>query len=390
MPELAEVARIVNYIKKHLVGHTISKVVANHDDLLFGKVGTSADEFKKHMHGKTVIGAGQQGKYFWMIMSSPPHPVMHFGMTGWLKIRSENTYYRSNGKDENVEADVWPPKFWKFLLETDNEPKTEAAFVDARRLGRVRLVDCPGDDIRKYTPLKENGPDPVIDKAIVTEDWLKALVRRKKVPIKALLLDQANISGLGNWMGDEILYHARIHPEQYSDTLRDNQIKELHSSINYVCSVSVDLKGESSDFPTDWLFHHRWNKGKKGAAGKLPSGEPIVFVTVGGRTSAVVPSVQKKGGEDDEEKPEKLDAKHQKAAVKPLAVPKVKADNGEADVSAPATPNKKRKQPTTKAVKEEDGAAATPAPKKSRATKAKAEAEEPKVPLRRGRSAAKN
>ncbi|EZF35756.1 formamidopyrimidine-DNA glycosylase [Trichophyton mentagrophytes] len=388
MPELAEVARIVNYIKKHLVGHTIAKVVANHDDLLFGKVGTSADEFKKHMHGKTVMGAGQQGKYFWMIMSSPPHPVMHFGMTGWLKIRSENTYYRSNGKDENVEADVWPPKFWKFLLETDNEPKTEAAFVDARRLGRVRLVDCPGDDIRKYTPLKENGPDPVIDKAILTEDWLKALVRRKKVPIKALLLDQANISGLGNWMGDEILYHARIHPEQYSDTLRDNQIKELHSSINYVCSVSVDLKGESSDFPTDWLFHHRWNKGKKGATGKLPSGEPIVFVTVGGRTSAVVPSVQKKGGEDDEEE---TDTKPKKATGKAKATPKVKAEEkNAADASTPATPSKKRKQPAAKAVKEEDNAATTPASKKPRATKVKAEPEAPMVPLRRGRSAAKS
>ncbi|KAM5453835.1 hypothetical protein MaudCBS49596_002458 [Microsporum audouinii] len=391
MPELAEVARIVNYIRKHLVGHTIAKVVANHDDLLFGKVGTSAEEFKKHMQGKTVIGTGQQGKYFWMIMSSPPHPVMHFGMTGWLKIRSENTYYRSNGKNENFEADVWPPKFWKFLLETDNEPKTEAAFVDARRLGRVRLVDCPGDDIRKYTPLKENGPDPVIDKAIVTEDWLKALVRRKKVPIKALLLDQANISGLGNWMGDEILYHARIHPEQYSDTLRDNQITELHSAINYVCSVSVDLKGESSDFPTDWLFHHRWGKGKKGAAGKLPSGEAIVFVTVGGRTSAVVPSVQKKNGEVADGEEEEADTKPKKTAVKAKATSKVKAEENDADepAAAPATPSRKRKQPATKAIKEEDSTATTPVSKKSRATKVKAEPEEPPVPLRRGRSASK-
>ncbi|KAK2875141.1 hypothetical protein FQN49_001746 [Arthroderma sp. PD_2] len=395
MPELAEVARIVNYIQKHLVGHTIAKVVANHDDLLFGKVGTSADEFKKHMHGKKVIDAGQQGKYFWMIMSSPPHPVMHFGMTGWLKIRAENTYYRSNGKDEKHEAEVWPPRFWKFMLETDHEPKTEAAFVDARRLGRVRLVDCPGEDIRSYTPLKENGPDPVIDKSIVTEQWLKALVRRKKVPIKALLLDQANISGLGNWMGDEILYHSRIHPEQYSDTLRDNQIAELHSAINYVCSVSVDLKGESSDFPTDWLFHHRWNKGKKGAAGKLPSGEAIVFVTVGGRTSAVVPSVQKKNGEVADDGDEEADTKPKKAAVKAKSTPKtasqpkLKAEENGADGPGPATPNRKRKQPASKAIKEEDSVTTTPVSKKSKATSAKVAPEEPQVPLRRGRSAAK-
>ncbi|KAK2732432.1 hypothetical protein FQN57_002906 [Myotisia sp. PD_48] len=297
MPELAEVARIVYFIQKYLVGHTISKATAQHDDILFGKVGTSAVEFQKHMEGKKVVGAGQQGKYFWMVMSSPPHPVIHFGMTGWLKFRHINSYYRTNGKEEENQAEeIWPPKFWKFILETEDNPDIAAAFVDARRLGRVRLVDCPGDDIRNYSPLKENGPDPVADKAIFTEDWFTKTVQRKRVPIKAFLLDQANISGLGNWMCDEVLYHSKIHPEQYSNTLSDTQTKEIYSAINYVCSVSVDLRGASSQFPTDWLFHHRWNKGKKGASGTLPNGEPIVFVTVGGRTSAVVPGVQKKTG----------------------------------------------------------------------------------------------
>lgn len=201
MPELAEVAKVVHHLRTRLVGHTLSKVEAKHDDVIFGKVGTSAAEFQEKMKGKKVVGAGQQGKYFWLIMSSPPHPVMHLGMTGWLRIRKlESAYSRPiNGTKEN--DDVWPPKFWKFLVETDSEPKVEAAFEDARRLGRVRLVDCPGEDIRNYSPLKENGPDPMIDKAILTVDWLKAKVRSKRVPIKALLLDQANISGLGNWMG---------------------------------------------------------------------------------------------------------------------------------------------------------------------------------------------
>jgi hypothetical protein len=77
------------FIRKLLVGKTIARVTAQNDDLIYGKVGTSATEFEKHMVGKTIIDAGQQGKYFWMIMSSPPHPVMHFGMTGWLKFNAE-------------------------------------------------------------------------------------------------------------------------------------------------------------------------------------------------------------------------------------------------------------------------------------------------------------
>src|SRR6186713_2100906 len=145
-----------------------------------------------------------------MIMSSPPHPVLHFGMNGWFNIRGVQTGYYRNPKPE---SEQWPPKFWKFSLETEAEgdaKPVEAAFVDSRRLSRIRLVNCDAKDIRKTTPLKENGPDPVIDKDILTEAWLTALCKRKKVPIKAMLLDQANISGVGNWVGDEILYNARI------------------------------------------------------------------------------------------------------------------------------------------------------------------------------------
>jgi formamidopyrimidine-DNA glycosylase len=198
MPELAEVSRIVHFIRKHLVGKTLASVQVQHDDIVYGKVGTTAAEFQKAMQGKKIVGAGQQGKYFWITMSSPPHAVMHFGMAGWLKIKDVETYYYRNPEQKSEE---WPPKSWKFLLETDENPKTEAAFVDVRRLGRIRLVDCPADEIRKYSPLKENGPDPITDKDTLTVSWLTEKLMSKRVPIKALLLDQANISGIGNWMG---------------------------------------------------------------------------------------------------------------------------------------------------------------------------------------------
>jgi formamidopyrimidine-DNA glycosylase len=98
-------------------------------------------------------------------------------------------------------SSAWPPKFSKLELETDGEPKIQAAFADSRRFGRIRLVDCAAQDIRNTTPLKENGPDPTIDKEIFTEEWLEKKMLSKRVPVKALLLDQANISGLGNWVG---------------------------------------------------------------------------------------------------------------------------------------------------------------------------------------------
>lgn len=85
------------------------------------------------------------------------------------------------------------------MLET--EDGFEAAFADPRRFGRIRLVNCKAENIRQTTPLVENGPDPVVDREVVTLEWFKGLMGRKHVPVKALLLHQANISGIGNWVG---------------------------------------------------------------------------------------------------------------------------------------------------------------------------------------------
>ena len=92
------------------------------------------------------------------------------------------------------------------------------------------------------------------------------------------------------------MYDARMHPEQYSNTLSAEQISQLHKSIHYVCGLAVETLADSSQFPEEWLFKHRWTKGKKDAPTTLPNGSKFVFLTVGGRTSAVVPSVQKKTG----------------------------------------------------------------------------------------------
>lgn len=93
---------------------------------------------------------------------------------------------------------------------------------------------------------------------------------------------------------DEILFQAKIHPEQYTNSLSDAQLEQLHRSVLEICNIAVDTLADQSKFPENWLMKYRWGKGKKND--KLPTGEKIVFLDVGGRTSAVVPSVQKKTG----------------------------------------------------------------------------------------------
>lgn len=372
MPEIAEIARIVHFICKHLVGKTLAKVTATDDPNVYGKVGTSAAEFQKHMTGKKILDAGQQGKYFWMVMSSPPHPVMHFGMAGWLKVKGEETYYYRKKEGDTDKEEEWPPKYWKFNLETE-DPKIQAAFVDFRRFARIRLVDCDAKDLRKTSPLVENGPDPVQDKDVVTVEWLKAKCMSKKVPIKAMLLDQAVISGIGNWVGDEIMYDAKMHPEQYCNTLSDEQISQLHKSIHYVCGTAVDLLADSEQFPDTWLFKHRWGKGKKDASNTLPNGHKIAFLTVGGRTSAVIPALQKKTGPVAKEMDEAVEEEKPKKAAKKRKA-EVEVEEVEEEDATPKPKSKKK----TKADVEKDvkPAAKKPKGKASKQDVTKKEAED--------------
>lgn len=424
MPEIGEVARIVHYLRKHLTNRRIASVQVQDDTIVYGKVGTTAAAFASALTGKTVLDARRQGKYFWLVMDSPPHPLMHFGMTGWVKFRDDETgYYKpkkeeknrkqtkltqdSEGKVNGVEEkevkeeQEWPPRFWKFNLQMEGEPRCEASFIDARRLARIRLVDVPADEMRNTTPLKENGPDPVIDKDILTPEWLIAKMGSKRVPVKALLLDQGQISGVGNWVADEILYNARIHPEQYSNTLGESQVRRLHKSMVYICTTACDLLADSEKFPEDWLMKFRWDKGKKGA-NVLPNGEKIVHLTVGGRTSAVVPSLQKKTGpvagdvkdeddskEDDaEEDDAEADAKPKakKAPAKNKKAPKSKSEIAEEDVEAQPKQSTKRTSRTKKAVaksessdeddQEDDDQKASLSPRVSSGRKRKATASE--------------
>lgn len=376
-PQIGEVARIVHYIRKHLVNRIITTCEAFTDDIVYGKVGTSANVFQQALQGRKVTGAAQQGKYFYMTFDKPPHAVMHFGMAGWMKFDVEDSRYYKQAKEKGGEEE-WPPKYVKFLLKCekdDDREAVEAAFVDARRLARIRLVDCEADEIRNVSPLKENGPDPVRDKDIVTVDWLKDLLGRKRVPVKALLLDQANLSGVGNWVADEILYQARIHPEQYSNTFSSSQVQELHDALMHVCTTAVETLADSKQFPETWIMKYRWDKGKKDA-NVLPNGEKIVHLKVGGRTSAIVPSRQKKTAAvaadvdpedvegDDSGKPAK--GRKRKAKVED---DDVDLDDAAENENAPAQESRGTKKAKTQA---EPPAASEPTARKSGRSRGKA------------------
>ena len=151
---------------------------------------------------------------------------------------------------------------------------------------------------------------------------------------------------------DEILYHAKIHPEQYSNTLSSDQVKELNSAIHYVCTVAMETLADSEKFPDHWLFKHRWGKGKKNQSQALPNGDKITFITVGGRTSAVVPAVQKKTGTVTKNKEDEIPNGNSNTSKRKRALKQ--EEDSETEKSQPETKSRGSKRQSTSAVKKEE------------------------------------
>jgi formamidopyrimidine-DNA glycosylase len=126
------------------------------------------------------------------------------------------------------------------------------AFLDPRRLGRIRLVPSP----LSSPPISALGFDPVL--CMPPLATFSELVRKRAKPVKALLLDQGFSAGVGNWVADEILYHARIHPERRGNTLDDSEMQTLWTWVKEVPCMAVALNAEDERFPENWLFKHRW------------------------------------------------------------------------------------------------------------------------------------
>ncbi|KAG2186362.1 hypothetical protein INT43_002800 [Umbelopsis isabellina] len=294
MPELTEVEHIRRLCHENLVGKTISAVQAKEDPIVFCDV--EAEAVEKALMGKTIVGTKRWGKNY--ILYKGPHIVGHLGMTGWVYIETKHKNAVSDDEKEMAcscrlcdggkgPSRFWPPKFKKLQLEFDTDD-AHITFVydDVRRLGRIRLVE--GDPM-KSLPLSKLGFDPLQNMPDIPT--FTEMVKKRAVPIKALLLDQAFSAGVGNWVADEVLWNAKIHPAHYTNELSDEECERLHENILYVCRAAADADADWEKFPKHWLFMHRWSKGKGEVI--LPDGNKLSYETVGGRTSAFVAEVQK-------------------------------------------------------------------------------------------------
>jgi len=283
----------------HSPTHSPTQSINFRDGLFDDKViRTDLETLKRVLEKSIVVDVLRKGKYLWLKINGCGGQfsclLIHFGMTGSISIDGVK---RLEYMDFKVD-ELWPPRYCKFEMIFDN--KIRVAMTDARRLGRIELIEGVTSPLN-VLPLSKLGKDPILE-PLSLKSFSESILKRG-TSLKALLLNQQMIyCGIGNWLCDDICYEARIHPAVKCSNLSQKQISRLHKAIRNVCTIAIRVNADSSKFPKNWLFHVRWRKSrskkKKGSSSsssamKLPNGHIVTFETIAGRTTALVKSEQR-------------------------------------------------------------------------------------------------
>ena len=263
MPELAE----VEYYRKQWECGMGEKIrdVAVHPNRIFR--GSDLELLKKTLTGASPRESETHGKQMVFRFSIDAWLGLHMGMTGELRVEP---------------PDYQPQRHDHLVLQ---QAKRSLVFTDPRQFGRVRFHAG-----KKPPHWWADLPVSVLSQQFTLEHMRDFLDRHGKAPLKAVLLSQAGFPGVGNWMADEILWQAKIHPSRKPNTLRAAELKKLHDSVRRVCREAMRIVAHDwGDLPNNWLFNYRWKRG-----GACPRDKaPLQHATIGGRTTCWCPRCQK-------------------------------------------------------------------------------------------------
>lgn len=266
MPELAE----VEFYRKQWDGGRKQKIASVHlhaAKRIFRGVPTAL--LQKTLAGAALLDSQAHGKQMLFRFSKNAWLGIHLGMTGKLRAVS------------NGAAPFPPGKHDHLVLRLSGQT---LVFSDPRQFGRVRF------HIGRAAPPWWLRLPPAVLSAQFTIPAMEAFLKRhRSAPLKAVLLLQDGFPGVGNWMADEILWQAGIHPRRPAGKLRPAETKKLHRRIQSVSRISLQTLGvDYGALPRSWLIHRRWKRG-----GHCPKDNaPLRHATIGGRTTCWCPTCQ--------------------------------------------------------------------------------------------------
>jgi len=277
VPELPEVESARRLAARVAVGRRIVSAWCAADPIV---VEATPARVTAALRGRRVRAVRRHGKHLWLGLDRRPWLLMHFGMTGGLQIPKRPPLRLMSSR--GVATPAWPPRFVKLRLAFDDGG--QLAFADARRLGRIRLREDP----RRQPPVAQLGFDALHE--LPPPARFLGMLRERTAPMKALLLDQSFAAGVGNWIADEVLYQARIDPRRPARSLSVAEGSRLRRRLRGVLALAVRVGADSDRYPRSWLFHRRWDHDP---LARTAAGAQIRWDTIGGRTTAWAPAVQR-------------------------------------------------------------------------------------------------
>jgi formamidopyrimidine-DNA glycosylase len=217
MPELPEVETYVRDLAPILSGRrVVDAQVAWPRTIAW----PDAEAFAAQIVGQQFEQFGRRGKYMLLGLASGLTMVVHLRMTGHLLV---------------VPADAAAAPHTHIVMELDDGCRL--IFQDSRKFGRIWLVSDTASVLAKL------GPEPLDD--AFSAQGLAASLRGRTASIKALLLDQHIVAGVGNIYADESLFRARIHPARPGGSLNDAEIMALQSAVRDVLAEGIANAGSS-------------------------------------------------------------------------------------------------------------------------------------------------
>jgi formamidopyrimidine-DNA glycosylase len=263
MPELPDVENFTRYLKRHGLDKRIEAVTVTAPRILKG---LSAAALDRALKGRKLESARRHGKHLLAAVDDGHWLAFHFGLTGRL---------------EHFERGAADPEHDRLRL--DFAGGEHLAFVNQRLLGHVEWAE----DADAFIRAKKLGPDALA----LTESAFCDAMRTKRGTVKAALMDQSLVAGIGNIYSDEILYHAKLHPRTPTGDLDDKALHRLYRQLRRVLHTAVNRGAGAEDIerrvPRTWLLPHR----RKGAECPRCGGK-IAALKVQSRTAYYCPRCQ--------------------------------------------------------------------------------------------------
>lgn len=236
MPELPEVETIVRGLNKLVIGRVVKRATSD-TPKSFPNAPADVAQF---LVGASITGVRRRAKVLMIDLDTDYTLVIHLKMTGQLMYRSNTERFGAGHPTDSLIGEL-PDRSTRAIVEfTDG---SHLYFNDQRKFGWMKLM--PGVEVSNIDFMKKVGPEP-LEADFTAAEFAGRFKRRAKTSIKAALLDQTVIAGVGNIYADESLWGAKIHPQRLVGSITLYEFHRLYTELRGVMNLAIE-KGGSTD-----------------------------------------------------------------------------------------------------------------------------------------------